>query len=886
MSKLSEIWRRVVMLMRREKVSRELDEEMRVHREMKERELAASGIDAKEARYGASRAFGNAMLLKERGREAWGWRWLEDLVQDCVYGARGLRKSPGYTATAVITLVFGIGATTAIFSVVNTVLLRPLPYAQPARLVQIEENHYEGTNFPGHFFAESFSYANYLDLRASQHRSLEAVGAYRPWTFNVSPGKVSGAEPAQADGAMISANLFEVLGVAPQLGRRFMEDEELDGADNVAILSYGLWRRQFGGDPNAVGKTIRVSDLPHVVVGVMPAGFEFPQRARIWTPLVTQGELSGNRRAHLLHVIGRLASGASPAQLEAELRPFAEGVQQQNPGVDPGFQVAVGNLRERITAPVRPALLVLLGAVGLVLLAACANVANLVLMRNTTRVREFAVRAALGAGHGRLLRQCLAESALLGLTGTAGSVLLAVWCLKLVVAFGPQDVPRLGEAHVDRMVLAFAVALSLLTAIAFGAVPAVEASRADPNGALKEGAKGTTSVKGAKLRGALVVAEIALALMLLAGGGLLMNSFVRLSRVWPGFDEKNVLTANLFLSPSRYKPEQIAPFFERVLERVCAIPGVESAAVVNTLPVSGGAATDFVIEGRPAPAPGDEPSADIRVVAGDYFPTMRIPLLHGRWFNAHDTESSTKVMIINQTMADQYWPRENPIGRHVTMRDWGPPLTGEVVGVVDDVKSDALDAQPGNMIYWPERQFPSIFDNLVVRTAGDSVAMAAALKAAVWSVDADLPLASIATMEERLAESVGPRRVQTALLSVFAGLALLMAMVGIYGVMAYSVNGRSREIGIRIALGADVRAVRNLVLREGLLWTAMGTAIGLAASLGFASVVSSLLYGVTPRDPGTLAASTLLLVIVAMLACYLPARRATKVDAMRALRTE
>jgi putative ABC transport system permease protein len=886
MSKLSEIWRRVVMLMRREKASRELDEEMRVHREMKERELAASGIDAKEARYGANCAFGNTMLLKERGREAWGWRWLEDLVQDCVYGARGLRKSPGYTATAVVTLVLGIGATTAIFSVVNTVLLRPLPYAQPSRLVQIEENHFEGTNFPGHFFAESFSYANYLDLRASQHRSLETVGAYRPWTFNVSPGKVSGAEPAQADGAMISANLFEVLGVAPELGRRFMEDEEREGADNVAILSYGLWRRQFGGDPTAVGKTIRVSDLPHVVVGVMPAGFEFPQGARIWTPLVTQGELSSNRRSHLLHVIGRLASGASPAQLEAELRPFTEGVQQQNPGVDPGFQIAVGNLRERITAPVRPALLVLLGAVGLVLLAACANVANLVLMRNTIRVREFAVRAALGAGHGRLLRQCLAESALLGLTGAAGGVVLAVWCLKLVVAFGPPDVPRLGEAHVDRMVLAFAVALSLLTAMAFGAVPAVEASRADPNGALKEGAKGTTSVKGAKLRGALVVAEIALALMLLAGGGLLMNSFVRLSRVWPGFDEKNVLTANLFLSPSRYKTEQIAPFFERVLERVRAIPAVESAAVVNTLPVSGGAATDFVIEGRAAPAAGDEPSADIRVVAGDYFPTMRIPLLRGRWFDAHDTESSTKVMIINQTMADQYWPRENPIGRHVTMRDWGPPLTGEVVGVVGNVKSDALDAQPGNMIYWPERQFPSIFDNLVVRTARDPVAMAAALKAAVWSVDADLPLASIATMEERLAESVGPRRVQTALLSVFAGLALLMAMVGIYGVMAYSVNGRSREIGIRIALGADVRAVRNLVLREGLLWTAMGTAIGLAASLGFAGVVSSLLYGVTPRDPGTLAACTLLLVIVAMLACYLPARRATKVDAMRALRAE
>ncbi len=873
MGKIGEIWRRVQMLVRRDTFDREIDEEMRLHREMKQRELIEGGVEAEEARYAASRAFGNAMSLREQEREAWGWRWLEDLLQDCLYGARGLRKSPGYTATAVTTLILGIGATTAIFSVVNTILLRPLPYAEPAWLVWIEENHDGATNF---------SYANYLDLRVAPHKSLEQLGAYRPWTFNVS----GGAEPAQAEGAMISASLFDVLGVTPELGRGFTEDELREGADNVVVLSWGLWQRQFGGDPSVVGRTIRVSDVPHAIVGVMPAGFDFPQGARIWTPLSTNGEQRKNRRAHLLHLIGRLEPGATAVQSQAELRAFVEGVSQQNPGVDPGFQIAVGNLRERITAPVRPALLVLLGAVGLVLLAACANVANLMLMRNTARVREFAVRAALGAGHGRLMRQCLAESALLGLTGAAGGVLLAVWCLRLVVAFGPKGVPRLDEVHADGMVLAFAVGLSLLTAMVFGAVPAAHASRTDPNGALKEGAKGTTSVKGAKLRGALVVAEIALALMLLAGGGLLMNSFVRLSRVWPGFDEKHLLTANIFLSPNRYQDKQIAPFFDRVLERVRTIPGVQSAAVVNTLPLSGGAATDFVVEGQPAPAAGDEPSADIRVVAGDYFTTMRIPLLHGRWFDAHDTETSLKVMVINQTMAERYWPNENPIGKRVTMMDWGPPLAGEIVGVAGNVKSDALDAQPGNMIYWPERQFPSIFDNLVVRTAGDPGDLAAALKAAVWSVDADLPLARIATMDERLAESVGPRRVPTVLLSVFAGLALLMAMVGIYGVMAYSVSGRSREIGIRMALGADVRAVRNLVLREGLLWAALGTGIGLAASVGLAGVLSSLLYGVTPRDPETLGGATLLVVLVAMLACYLPARRATKVDAMRTLRAE
>jgi putative ABC transport system permease protein len=873
MNKAGEVWRRIAMLLRRDDAAQGLDDEMRLHREMKERELIADGMEADEARHEAARAFGNLTLLSERGREAWGWRWLEDLAQDCGFAIRGLRKSPGYTATAVVTLILGIGATTAIFSVVNTVLLRPLPYADPARLVRIEENHDGATNF---------SFANYLDLRALQLKAIERLGVYRPWTFNVS----GGAEPAQVEGAMISADLFDALGLAPELGRGFMDDEQRDGADNVAVLSNGLWQRQFGSDPSVVGKTIRVSDVPHVIVGVMPAGFEFPQGARIYTPLVIGSEIRKNRRSHLLHVVGRLRAGATATHAEAELRSFVEAVMKENPGVDTGFQVAVGGLHERITAPVRPALLVLLGAVGLVLLTACANVANLVLMRNTTRVREFAVRAALGAAHGRLLRQCLAESAVLGLVGATGGVLLAIWCVKLIVAFGPGGVPRLDEVRVDGIVLAFAAGLSLMTAMVFGAVPAVEASRTDPNSALKEGARGSSSGRSGRLRGALVVAEIALALMLLAGSGLLINSFVRLSKVWPGYDEKNLLTANLFLSPTRYQDARIAPFFEQLLERVRTIPGVEAAAVVNTLPLSRGAATDFVVEGRPAPAPGDEPSADIRVIAGDYFSTLRIPLLRGRWFEPRDTENSTRVMVINRGMAVQYWPGENPIGKRVTMMDWGPPLTGEIVGVVGDVKADSLDAPVGYTIYWPERQFPSIFDNLVVRTTRDPVQVATALKVAVHAFDPDLPVASIATMEERLATSVKPRRVQTVLLGVFATLALSMAIVGIYGVMAYSVSGRRREIGIRMALGADASAVRNLVLREGLLWAALGTTLGLAAALAMASVLSSLLYGVAPRDPATMVGVTLLLVIVAMLACYLPARRAAKLDAMKTLRAE
>ena len=873
MGRLGEIWRRIGMLARREKFGSELEEEMRLHREMKEKELIATGVEVEEARYATARAFGNASALEERGREAWGWRWLEDLVRDCGYALRDLRKNPGYVATAMATLVLGIGATTAIFSVVNTVLLRPLPYADPSRLVQIEENHDGATNFSG---------ATLVDLAATPLKTVAEWGAYRPWTFNVS----GGAEPEQAEGAMISASLLETLGASPEIGRRFTKDEERQGADLVTILSYGLWQRQFGADPAALGKTFRVNDVPHLIVGVMPAGFSFPDKAQIWTPLAMSEESQRNRRSHLYRVVGRLAPGATQPGADAELRAFADGVSERNPGIDVGLRIVAQNLRERITAPVRPALLVLLGAVGLVLLAACANVANLMLMHNTTRVREFAVRAALGASHGRLLRQCLTESAALGIAGAVGGVVLAQWCVKAIAAFGPADVPRLAQVHVDGVVLAFATVVSLATAMVFGAAPALEVARTDPNSALKEGGRGTLNGRGSRLRGALVVAEIALALVLLAGSGLLINSFVRLSHVWPGFDERGLLTANLFLSPTRYRDEQVAPFFEQLLGRLRGIPGVESAAVVNSLPVSGGAATDFAIEGRPRPPADQEPNADIRVIAGEYFRTMRIPLLRGRWFDGHDTESSARVMAINQTMAERFWPGENPIGQRVTMRDWGPPLTAEVVGVVGDVKSDSLDAAPDNMIYWAERQFPLIFANVVVRTSGDPEQLSASVKSAIRSVDADLPVARMATMEQRLATSVRPRRMQTVVLGVFAALALSMAIVGIYGVMAYAVNGRRREIGIRVALGADRRRVRNLVLAEGMRWTALGVAIGLAGALAIAGVLSSLLYGVGPRDPITLGGAAMVLGLVALAACWIPARRAMRVDPMVALRHE
>ena len=883
MSWMGEMWRRVEMLWHGEKFARALEEEMRLHRERRERELRDSGLSAEEARYRAAREFGNATWLREESRAGWGWSWAEDLVKDFVYGARGLRKSAGFTGTAVATLILGIGATTAIFSVVNTVLLKPLRYSEPARLVRIEEKH-QGWE------TVALSHATYLDVAKGKYNALAEVAGYRPFSFNVT----GEGEPEQVDGAFVSANFFSTLGVAPELGRGLTKDEERAGANHVVVLSYALWQRRFGGDASVIGKTIRVSDTPHEIAGVMPARFELPEQTRwlpgsgvagLWTPLVIEGETAKNRRSHLVKCIGRLAPGASLTAAQAELERVAQRVNEENPGVDPGMGLGAWNLKERLTARVQPALLVLLGAVGLMVLAACANVANLVLMRNTGRAREFAVRAALGAGRARLLRQSFVESALLGLTGGAGGVLLAEWSVRLIAAVGPQDVPRLSEVRVDGTVLAFAMGLSVLTAIVFGAVPAAQACWADPNESLKEGAKGTTSAKGARLRGALVVAEVALALMLLAGGGLLMNSFVRLSRVSPGFDEKNVLAMSLFLSPAKYanRDGAIAPFLESVAERARALPGVVSAGIVNSLPVKGGVGTDFVIVGRPKGK--EDLDADVRIADENYFETMRIPLLRGRWFNRFDTERSKKVMVISAAMAQKYWPNENPIGAQVTMLDWGPPLTGEIVGVVGDIK-DALDQPASSFFYWPERQFPSIFASLVLRTAGEPTSVAPAVKAAIWSVDPNQPVASVQTMEQVLADSVGRRKMQTVLLGAFAGMALLMAMVGIYGVMAYSVSARGREIGIRMALGADRGAVRNLVLREGMRWTAAGTALGLAGTAAMAGVLSSLLYGVTPRDPGTLAAVTVLLAAVAMAASYLPARRAMRMDPMRTLRTE
>jgi putative ABC transport system permease protein len=818
-------------------------------------------------------AFWDALLLQPQRLE-------DEMMQDLRMGIRLLRTQPGFTLVAVLTLALGIGATTLIFSVVNAVLLRPLPFPEADRIVRLEERH------RGAAAGSNFSYANFLDL-GRETATVEHIAAARFGSSSLTDGN----EPEQVGSMGVSAEYFAALGVTPLLGRVFLPEEDTPGRDGVALLSHALWQRRYGADAGLIGKQVKLGATVVTVVGVLPPGFRqgypFAGQYDVWRPLVANGSLRNNRRSHLLGVVARLKPGQTQAQAQADLARLVQGIEQRHPGIDPELSANVSGLQARMVEPLRPALLVFLCAVGFVLLVACANVANLLLARAAAREKEMAIRTALGAGRLRLARQLLTESVLLAGLGGAAGLLLAQWGVRLVAALDPVSFPRINEVSLDGRVLLFTLLISVLTGVLFGLAPVLQLPKLRLYEPLKEGGRSAQGVARRGLRQFLIVAEVALALVLLIGAGLLANSFYRLMQVERGFDTTNVLTVNMPLPISKYpQPAQQIAFLQQALERVAQIPGVRAAGLTSTLPFRGGPATDFEIEGRPL-APGEhEPIADIRIVDANYFRALAIPLRQGREFSERDTATAPRVMVINEEMARQYWPNENPLGRRVTMKDWGDPLTGEIVGIVGNVKADGLTSTVRPMIYWPYPQFPSVFNNLVLRTSGDPLAVVGVVKEQIRALDREQPLSNIQTMEALIAASVAPQRFNTLLLGIFATLALVLAAIGIYGVIAYTVAQRTHEIGVRMALGAGRSDVLRLVVGQGLKLVLGGVAVGLAASFGLTRLLSKLLFGVGATDPLTFVSVSLLLIAVALLACYLPARRAAQVDPLVALRNE
>jgi putative ABC transport system permease protein len=799
------------------------------------------------------------------------------MLSDLRFGARMLARAPATSLAAILTLALGIGANTTIFSVLYGVLLRPLPYPNAERLVLIWQDLRQRGGPPDEWATS----LDYITWRA-ERSVLAAAAAARGAAANLT-GR---GDAEQVAAGLVSPAYFDVAGVQPALGRAFREEESLPTAPRVVILSDALWKRRYGGDPAILGQTITISGVPNEVVGVMPAGFQPPivaPRAQLWQPLRINPAAPA-RGDVVNRVLARLRDGVTLGQASAHMDTVAARIRQQYPHKR-GAGIRVEPLFERMVRSTRPAILVLAGAVGLVLLIACANVASLLLARASGRGREMAVRAALGAGRARLIRQLLAESLLLAVIGGGIGVLLAVWGVEALVAASPAGTPRVEAIAVDGASLAFTIALTLATGMLFGLAPALHASRANLTGALREGERGQAGGAGRTLRRALVAAETAIALVLLSGAGLLLRSFVELQAVDRGFDSSNVLTAGV--APSRVPyPEgpQIAALYDRLVEQVRALPGVESAALVSVLPLSG-SDTDisFLIDGRPRPAqPGDEPIGWYRVVSSDYFRTMRIRIVRGRALDDTDRAEAPGAIVINEPMAERYWPNDDPIGRRI---DTGQK-TFTIVGIARGVRHRGPEVAPLPEMYVHYRQYAERGSNIVIRAATDPARLAAPLRDAVRQIDATLPLANVATMEALEADAVATPRFVMLLMGLFAGVALTLALVGVYGVLSYAVAQRTTEIGVRMALGATRGNVLRLVVGDGLRMVGIGAAVGLAAALAAGRAMQRLLFGVGPADPATFAATAALLLIAAAVACWAPGRRATRIDPMEALRYE
>ncbi len=879
---------RLRALRQREEVINDIDREMRAHVELQTEENIKAGMSPADARERALRSFGNVNRAIDEAYDVKGGGVFETLLQDVRYGARMLTKHKAFTSVSVIRLALGIVANTAIFSVVNELLLRPLPYRDAERIVMLWEVTPEGRR------QNTTSRANFRAWR-SQNSSFAHMAAFSDQRFNLTDT----GEPEELSVQMATPDLFRILGVEPLHGRALIPDDDGPGSPPVAVLSYPLWQRRFGGQANIVGQQITLNGVKFTVTGVMPPSFQFHIKhrsgtgrpAELWTvlPMPTGG--TANERGRFLSVVARLKDGVSLEQAGAELRTIEARLSDEAPQFNKNFSAEVLPLREQFFGNVRRPLWLMLGAVGFVLLIACANVANLLLSLATSREKEIALRAALGARRGRIVRQLLTESLLLALLGSVLGLGFAWLGIKALALISPRDLVSLQSVGLNLTVLLWTFGVSVLTGVIFGLAPALHISRLNLNDSLKEGGKSESAQASGsrRLRSALVVSEIALAVVLLASAGLLIKSFVRLQQVDRGFNTEGILTMVVRLPAARYPEDsQAVSFFNQALERVRTLPGVRSAGMVNFLPLYGGLGsnTAFKIEGRPEPPLGQGPSTDVRVADAGYFPTMGIPLLRGRSFSDMELREARQVILINEALARLHFPNEDPIGKRLDVAMFEKPTPAEIIGIVGNVRYDSLIDESPPAVYFPHPDLAYPFMSLVVRTDGEPAAIAPAVQREIRSLDSNQPVSDVRTMDQVMAEWVSRSRFNTLLLGLFAGLATLLSAVGIFGVMNYSVALRTRELGLRLAIGAQPRQVLLLVLKQGLLLTMLGVVVGLAAALALTRLLSGLLFGVEAIDVGTFTTISLLLMIVSLLACYLPARRAMRIDPLQALRYE
>ena len=883
MTRLIKLGAHLRRLLRREATIDEIEQEMRSHVDLMTEANIARGMDPNAAREDALRGFGDLTRMSELAYDVRAGGRMEPMFQDLRFGVRTLFRNPGFATVAILTLALGTGATSAIFSLVYGVVLRPLPYHEPDRLLSVFEHR--GFNM-------SLTAPDYLDWRAAT-TSFEQLAAVATTTANLT-GR--GGEPERVIAARVSGNYFDTLGVPPAHGRGFGWSDEPYGAPRVVVLGDGLWRRRFAADPSVVGQTIAINGEPHVVVGVMPPQLTLRSTAaQLWLPLNLTPREVNSPGARFLATTGRLRRGITAAQAQAELAELARRTEKVRPHSNTDVTARVQSLHEAVVSQVRDSALILLVAVSFVLLIACANVANLLLARATRRQAEMSVRAALGASRTRIARQLLIESAVIGLAGAVAGLALAYVMVAILRDVLPQEIPRLQQIRVDTVVLGFTLAVSLVASLLFGVAPALRASRPELQQALRDESRSSGSLRRRRLSSSIVIGEIALALVLLVAAGLLLRSFVRLQRVDMGFDPANLITARMSLPEARYgRAVDVATFYQEVATNLGQQPGVTAAAVASTVPLTGsGISISMTIEGRPQPTRTEEtPNVFLRFVSADYFRTLGVRIPRGRAFSSTDRENTPAVAIVNETTAKRYWPDQDPLGQRFRLDDDRDGVV-EIVGVVADVKHFSLTESPAREVFMPLPQATQLHWQwmqrtmiALARTSGEPDSAGGTIRQVVRMLDDQLPLYSLRSMEQLRTEATGSHRVGLALVGGFATVALLLASIGVYGVMAVMVAGRSREIGIRLALGAGSRDVRGMILRDGAALTAVGVVIGTIAALALTRMMEAMLFETPATDPLTLSAVATGIAIAAMLACWVPARRSTRVDPVIALRAE